>query len=134
MLSVNDLNLQYGSKHIFRDVAVQVNTGDRIGLAGVNGTGKSTLLKIMCGEQETDPGTVSRASWFSVAYLPQEVTLDLGSRTLFEEAETAFDDVLAQQEELDQISEELSLLDQGSDALEPLLTRQGIPGTENFSR
>jgi ATP-binding cassette subfamily F protein 3 len=125
MLSVNDLNLQYGSKHIFRDVAAQVHTGDRIGLAGVNGTGKSTLLKIMCGEQETDPGTVSRASWFSVAYLPQEVTLDLGSRTLFEEAESAFDDVLAQQEELEQISEELSLLDQSSDALDPLLTRQG---------
>ncbi|WP_028583922.1 ABC-F family ATP-binding cassette domain-containing protein [Desulfogranum mediterraneum] len=125
MLSINDLDLQYGSKHIFRDLAVQVHTGDRIGLVGVNGTGKSTLLKIMCGEQETDPGIVSRASWFSVAYLPQEVTLDLGSRTLYEEAETAFDDVLSLQEELSRLNEELALLDPGDGKIEELLSRQG---------
>ena len=94
MLSINDLNLQYGSKHIFRNVSTQIHTGDRVGLVGVNGTGKSTLLKIMCGEQEVDPGIVSRASWFSVAYLPQEVSIELGSRSLFDEAESAFDDVL----------------------------------------
>lgn len=125
MLSVNDLQLQYGSKHIFRDVSVQVHSGDRIGLVGVNGTGKSTLLRIMCGEQETDPGIVSRAAWFSVSYLPQEVTLDLGRRTLFEEAESAFDDVIAQQQELDRISEELAVLDQDSAEIDPLLARQG---------
>ena len=65
MLSINNLSLQYGSKHIFRDVSVQIHDGDRIGLAGVNGTGKSSLLKIMCGV-ETDPGVVSRASWLTV--------------------------------------------------------------------
>ena len=125
MLSINDLNLQYGSKHIFRDVAVQIHTGDKVGLAGVNGAGKSTLLKIMCGQQEVDPGIVNRASWFSVAYLPQEVSIELGSRTLFAEAESAFDDVLVQQEELDQISAELALLDADSPEIESLLNRQG---------
>lgn len=125
MLSINDLNLQYGSKHIFRDVSTQIHTGDRVGLAGVNGAGKSTLLKIMCGEQEVDPGIVSRASWFTVAYLPQEVSIELGSRSLFAEAESAFDEVLAQQEELDRVSEELALLDAGDPAIDGLLTRQG---------
>jgi ATP-binding cassette subfamily F protein 3 len=125
MLSLNDLNLQYGSKHIFRNVSVQIHTGDRVGLAGVNGAGKSTLLKIMCGQQEVDPGIVNRASWFSVAYLPQEVSIELGSRSLFAEAESAFDEVLAQQEELDRVSEELALLDADSPEIEPLLTRQG---------
>ena len=114
MLSINDLNLQYGSKHIFRNVAAQIHTGDRVGLAGVNGAGKSTLLRIMCGEQDVDPGIVSRASWFSVAYLPQEVTIDLDGRSLFDEAQSAFDDVLAQQEQLDRVSEELALLDPDS--------------------
>ena len=108
MLSINDLNLQYGSKPIFRNVAAQIHTGDRAGLAGVNGAGKSTLLRIMCGEQDVDPGIVSRASWFSVAYLPQEVTIDLDGRSLFDEAQSAFDDVLAQQEQLDRVSEELA--------------------------
>ena len=90
MLSVNNLSVQYSGKHLFRDVSAQVYPDDRIGLSGVNGTGKSTLLKIMCGQQETDPGVVNRASWFTVAYLPQEVTISLGDWTLYEEAETAF--------------------------------------------
>ena len=125
MLSINDLNLQYGSKHIFRNVAAQIHTGDRVGLAGVNGAGKSTLLRIMCGEQDVDPGIVSRASWFSVAYLPQEVTIDLGERSLFDEAQSAFDDVLAQQEQLDRVSEELALLDPDSPEIDGLLALQG---------
>lgn len=125
MLSINDLNLQYGSKHIFRNVATQIHTGDRVGLAGVNGAGKSTLLKIMCGQQEVDPGIVNRASWFSVAYLPQEVSIELGSRSLFTEAESAFDEILAQQEELERVSEELALVDADSPEMESLLSRQG---------
>ena len=125
MLSINDLNLQYGSKPIFRNVAAQIHTGDRVGLAGVNGAGKSTLLRIMCGEQDVDPGIVSRASWFSVAYLPQEVTIDLDGRSLFDEAQSAFDDVLAQQEQLDRVSEELALLDPDSPEIDGLLALQG---------
>ena len=125
MLSINDLNLQYGSKPIFRNVAAQIHTGDRVGLAGVNGAGKSTLLRIMCGEQDVDPGIVSRASWFSVAYLPQEVTIDLGERSLFDEAQSAFDDVLAQQEQLDRVSEELALLDPDSPEIDGLLALHG---------
>ena len=125
MLSINDLNLQYGSKHIFRNVSVQIHTGDRVGLAGVNGAGKSTLLRIMCGEQDVDPGIVSRASWFSVAYLPQEVTIDLGERSLFDEAQSAFDDVLAQQEQLERVSGELALLDPDSPEIDGLLALQG---------
>ncbi len=125
MLSINDLSLQYGSKHIFRNVSAQVYDGDRIGLAGVNGTGKSTLLKIMCGELETDPGVVNRASWFTVSYLPQEITIDLGSRTLFDEAESAFNEALAHQREFDEIGEKLAVLDQSSPELAALLERQG---------
>ena len=125
MLSINNLSLQYGSKHIFRDVFAQIHDGDRIGLAGVNGTGKSSLLKIMCGDLETDPGVVSRASWFTVAYLPQEVAIDLGSRTLFDEAESAFDEALAHQQEIEVIGEQLADLDQDSAELAPLLKRQG---------
>ncbi len=125
MLSINDLSLQYGAKHIFRNVSVQVHAGDRIGLVGVNGTGKSTLLRIMCGELETDPGVVNRAAWFSVAYLPQEVTLASADRTLYQEAEAAFADVLAAQEELEAIGSRLAALGQDDPELPGLLERQG---------
>ena len=125
MLSINDLSLQYGAKHLFRNVSVQVHPGDRVGLVGVNGAGKSTLLRIMCGEQETDPGIVNRASWFSVAYLPQEMGLELADRTLYAEAESAFADVLAAQEELEEIGARLAGLDEADPELPALLERQG---------
>ncbi len=125
MLSINDLSLQYGNKHIFRNVSAQIHSGDRVGLAGVNGAGKSTLLKIMCGLHDVDPGIVSRASWFSVAYLPQEVNIELGSRSLFAEAESAFDDVLAQQAQLERIGEQLAVLDPTSPEIDGLLVLQG---------
>lgn len=125
MLSINNLNLQYGVKHLFKDVSAQVHEGDRIGLAGVNGAGKSTLLKIMCRQQESDPGVVNRASWFTVAYLPQEISTELGERTLFSEAETAFDDLLTHQQEFDSINATLAELPQSSPELAGLLERQG---------
>ena len=50
MLAINHLDIRYGEKHLFRDVSVVVHPGDRIGLVGVNGTGKSTLMKIMAEE------------------------------------------------------------------------------------
>jgi ATP-binding cassette subfamily F protein 3 len=125
MLSINNLNLQHGSKHLFRDVSVQVYPEDRIGLVGVNGTGKSTLLKIMCGLQETDPGTVNRAAWFTVAYLPQEIAFSGSGHTLYEEAETAFAEVLTQQRELAEISEQLAVMGADDPRLDPLLRRQG---------
>jgi len=125
MLSITNLNLQYGSKHLFRDVSVQVYPEDRIGLVGVNGTGKTTLLKIMCGLQETDPGTLNRASWFSVAYLPQEIAFSGSGHTLYEEAESAFAEVLAQQREMAEISEQLAVMAANDPQLDGLLHRQG---------
>ncbi|MDU9050740.1 MAG: ABC-F family ATP-binding cassette domain-containing protein [Candidatus Electrothrix sp. Rat3] len=125
MLTINNLSLQYGSKHLFREVSGQVHADDRIGLAGVNGTGKSTLMKIITGALESDPGVISRASWFTVAYLPQEISIELGQRSLFDEAENAFDEVLHYQEEIEKISQQLATLDQDSPELESLLERQG---------
>ena len=138
MLSINNLNLQYGSKHLFREVSAQVYPEDRIGLVGVNGTGKSTLLKIMCGLQETDPGTVSRAAWFTVAYLPQEIAFSARGHTLYQEAETAFAEVLSQQRELEEISEQLAVMTATDPRLDSLLRRQGelqhfVEGRDIFS-
>lgn len=125
MLSINDLSLQYSGKHLFRDVAVQIHTGDKVGLVGVNGAGKSTLLRIMCGELESEPGTVNRAGWFSVAYLPQEQLLANSDSSLYEEAQSAFDQILAQQKELESVNEQLSNLESNSAELNELLARQG---------
>ncbi len=125
MLSITNLSLQYGGRHLFREVNAQIHSGDRVGLVGVNGAGKSTLLRIMNGEQESDPGVINRASWFSVAYLPQEQNLASHGRSLYTEAESAFDAVLAQQEELEAINQELAGIDPDDPAMDNLLARQG---------
>ncbi len=125
MLSVNHLDIRYGDKHLFKDVSVVVYPGDRIGLVGVNGTGKSTLMKIMADETETDDGVVHRSRHFSVAYLPQESGALLSDRSLYQEAESSFAEILELQQELDQLNYQISTTDVESEAFTGLLERQG---------
>jgi len=78
---MNILNLQhvtknYGTRSLFTDLSLGVNSGDKIGLIGVNGTGKSTLLKIAAGIVEPDEGTVVKGRDVRIAYLAQ--TPDFG--------------------------------------------------------
>jgi ATP-binding cassette subfamily F protein 3 len=125
MLSVNQLDVRFGNKHLFKNVSVRVHEGNRIGLVGVNGAGKSTLLKIMAGEAETDDGVVSCAKHFSVAYLPQETSAILSGKTLYEEAESAFAPLLALQAEAELLNIQLSKVESEGQEFQKLLTRQG---------
>src|SRR3989338_4214622 len=107
MLTINQLSIQFGSKHLFKNVSVRVHPGEKIGLVGVNGAGKSTLLKIMAGVKHVDDGILIRSKNISIGYLPQEITAFPPGRTLFEEAQTAFAEALALQKELDQVNQDL---------------------------
>jgi ATP-binding cassette subfamily F protein 3 len=125
MLSINHLDIRYGDKHLFKDLSIQVHDGKRIGLLGVNGAGKSTLLKIMAGVSECDDGVVSRAKYFTVAYLPQESNALVSGRTLYQEAESAFAELLELQKEADRINEGLAGVDPQSEEFARMLERQG---------
>ena len=125
MLSVNHLDIRYGEKHLFKDISAQIYTGNRIGLVGVNGAGKTTLLKIMAGVAATDDGVVSRAKYWTVGYLAQESTELFSKLSLNEEAETAFAPLLAMQEEVTQLHEQMKGIDPRSDEFQVLLERQG---------
>jgi len=125
MISVNNLDLRYGDKHLFRNISVQVYGENRIGLVGVNGSGKSTLLKIMAGISATDDGVVSRSRYFTVGYLPQESDDLLSDRSLYEEAETAFAHLLELQKEAVALNGKMSGSDSGSPDFKRLLLRLG---------
>src|SRR5581483_4288349 len=71
MLQVNHINLSYGPRLVLDDVSFTVAAGEKAGLIGVNGAGKSSLLKIIAGLQESDSGTVMRPRSFG--YLSQDV-------------------------------------------------------------
>lgn len=125
MFSINNLDIQYGEKHLFKDVAARINDNDRIGLAGVNGSGKSTLLKILCNIIETDRGVVSRAKRATIAYLPQEASaLDAG-RTIYQEAESAFAEALVLQKDLDEVNRQLAAVGPENAEFSRLLKLQG---------
>ncbi|QAS53211.1 ABC-F family ATP-binding cassette domain-containing protein [Halobacillus litoralis] len=76
LLSVNNLSKSYGDKDLFEDLSFAISSRQRIGLIGVNGTGKSTLLKILAGLETGDSGNLDHAKDFTVEYLPQEPDLE----------------------------------------------------------
>jgi len=71
ILSVEHLSKSYGEKVLFDDISFHIAEQQRIGLIGVNGTGKSTLLKILAGQETADSGQIVHAKSFRVEYLPQ---------------------------------------------------------------
>ena len=71
-ISVNKLALSFGTNEIFRDVSFALNEGDRLGIIGVNGCGKSTLFKLILGELSADEGNVFISKDKSVGVLRQD--------------------------------------------------------------
>ena len=82
LLSAEHLSMNYGVKELFTDVTIHLNAGDRIGIIGVNGTGKSTLLRVLAGRAEADSGTVSLDPNIQVSYLPQNPDMDENNTVL----------------------------------------------------
>lgn len=71
ILNVEKVSKTYGEKELFNNISLGINSGDKIGLIGVNGTGKSTLLKIIAGVEEPDEGQVVKGKGIELAYLAQ---------------------------------------------------------------
>ena len=72
LLTAKEIQKSYTEKALFTGIDLGVEEGDKIGIVGINGTGKSTLLRILAGLEEPDAGTVVRGSQVYVRYLPQE--------------------------------------------------------------
>lgn len=83
ILTVEGLTKSYGEKVIFDNISFGIDSKDKIGIIGVNGTGKSTLLKIIAGEDTADSGTVTTMNGIKIGYLPQT--------PVFNEAEAVID-------------------------------------------
>lgn len=105
-LSVSNLDLSFGTQEIFHDVTFEIDGDDRIGLVGSNGSGKTSLLRILTGELAQESGTVSRAGRTEIGYMEQHVCKNL-SRSAYEEVLTVFSPLLKLEEELEQAAREL---------------------------
>lgn len=107
MFSVSNISVQFGAKKLFDNVSFIVNPRDRIGLVGSNGTGKSTLLKIINSNLEPDTGTAARSKHTTVDYLPQE-GITYAGKSLYDEVYSGVSDIAEVKNEIDEINAELS--------------------------
>ena len=71
LLSAQNLSKTYLERTVLNDVSFFLNEGDRVGIVGINGPGKSTLLRILAGVEEPDSGTDIRTKGIRISYLPQ---------------------------------------------------------------
>ena len=78
MISVDNITIRFGGFTLFDRITFQVNPGDRIGLVGRNGAGKTTILNLISGLQEPDEGRVVKSIDSSVGYLPQQMKHEKG--------------------------------------------------------
>ena len=99
--------MEFGVKPLFVDASFVINDKDRIALVGKNGAGKSTMLKILCGQQKPTAGVVSVPNDCRVGYLPQVMILQ-DDTTVREEAQKAFADITKMKERLDKMNQELA--------------------------
>lgn len=107
MISINDLSVAYGNWTLLDRISFHISESDKIGLVGKNGAGKSTILKLLCGEQSPSSGTIDKPQHVTMGYLPQIMQHNKG-RTVLEEAMTAFDAFKAMEEEIAEITVQLS--------------------------
>lgn len=118
MLTVTDLAKTYVSEEIFKGVTFQVAEREHVALVGVNGAGKSTVLRIIAGIEFPNAGSITQAQGLRVTYLPQEAKFE-SDRTLRDETQLAFEPVLAMGVRMREI--EHAMADAGEAALEALL-------------
>jgi ATP-binding cassette, subfamily F, member 3 len=78
MIDFVNLSLQFGGKYLFKDVNYKINSGDKISLVGANGTGKSSLLKIINGYISPESGRILKQKNITIGYLPQDNITHVG--------------------------------------------------------
>ena len=123
MISVDNLTVSFGGWDLFKDISFLINPKDRIGLVGKNGAGKSTMLKVLTGEQPPSSGGVSRNGDCTIGYLPQQMKV-ADTTTLYAETEAAFGEVIDLEKEISHLTEQITVrTDYESKEYETLLHR-----------
>ena len=117
VINAFSLALAYGAQDVFSDVTLSIAHGDRIGLVGPNGEGKTSLLRVIAGLQAASAGTVHRGRGLRIGFLPQDPPL-AGERTVYEEMLSVFEPLRAQQAELSRLEEEMADPERRATALE----------------
>ncbi|WP_333696125.1 ABC-F family ATP-binding cassette domain-containing protein [Flavobacterium sp.] len=107
MLNIHNLSVSFGGTYLFEEVTFRLGAGDRVGLVGKNGAGKSTMLKILSGDMKPDSGSIATEKEIKMGFLRQDIDFEQG-RTVLEEAYQAFEDIKRTEKRIEQINHELA--------------------------
>ncbi len=107
MISIQGLKVEFGSQVLFENISYVVNKRDKIALVGKNGAGKTTMLRIITGEQMPTSGTVARQADITIGYLPQQMVLK-DELTVKQEAQRAFEHLQQMDAAIDHMNQELA--------------------------
>lgn len=107
MLNIHNLSVSFGGTYLFEEVTFRLGAGDRVGLVGKNGAGKSTMLKILSGELAPDSGVIATEKEVKIGFLKQDIDFIKG-RTVLEEAYQAFEEIKKAEGKIAQINHQLA--------------------------
>jgi ATP-binding cassette subfamily F protein 3 len=113
MIQLAGAGKRFGHKLLFENADWLITSHDRVGLVGANGTGKSTIMKMLAGLDTLDYGALAVAKGTSAGYLPQD-GLTLSGRSVFAECMSVFDDVRAMEQELESLTQSMAEIDHTS--------------------
>jgi ATP-binding cassette subfamily F protein 3 len=114
MIQLSSAGKRFGPKVLFENLDWMITPRDRVGLVGANGTGKTTLLKVLAGMESLDYGEMSSARGITAGYLPQD-GLTLSGRTVFAECMSVFGELLDMELEMEALTGKMSELDPESE-------------------
>jgi len=107
MLNIHNLSISFQGEYLFEDITFKLGAGDRIGLIGKNGAGKSTMLRILAKEQESDSGQIAADKDLKIGFLKQDIDFDFG-KTVLEESYEAFKEIKECEAKLERINTQLA--------------------------
>ena len=107
LITVNSLTKSYGATDIFANLTFAIEKGARLGLVGPNGVGKTTLLRIIVGEDDASTGNVSRNRGVRIGYLSQEADFKMEG-TLWDACHSVFEELIQKQEELHKLESQMA--------------------------
>lgn len=107
MLTINNLSFYFGGRAIFEDASLQIKPKDKIGLIGLNGKGKSTLLRLIVGEYQPDGGSITKAGGCTIGFLNQDLLSYQTDDSILLVAMQAFERELELQQQIDDVLHEM---------------------------
>ncbi|ALJ00267.1 ABC-F family ATP-binding cassette domain-containing protein [Rufibacter tibetensis] len=107
MISINNLNFHFGSRTLYEDANLHIKPKDKIGLVGLNGTGKSTLLRLLVGEYKPDGGSIQMSRETTLGFLNQDLLSYDTHESILNVAMQAFDEAIQLQRKIDEVLHEM---------------------------